>query len=48
VAVARFEVQLNKLNRKISDFNLIVPIVSKQRARLRLADELRRLQEEEE
>jgi DnaJ family protein C protein 28 len=48
VAVARFEVQFNKLNRKISDFNLIVPIVSKQRARLRLADELRRLQEEEE
>jgi len=45
-AVARFEVQLNKLNRQIGDFNLIVPIVSKQRARLRLAHELRRLQEE--
>lgn len=44
-AVARFEEQLNNLNRKIDDFNLIVPIVSCQRLRLRLADELGRVQE---
>ena len=46
--LARFEQQLQKLNRKIADFNLIVPIVSKQRAHLRLEVELRRLQEEKE
>ena len=46
--VAHFELRLVKLNRKIDDFNLIVPIVSSQRPRLRLADELRRAQEEKE
>ncbi len=47
-AVARFEAALPKLNRKIDDFNLLVPIVSSQRPRLRLADELRRAQKEQE
>ncbi len=47
-AVARFEAALPKLNRKIDDFNLMVPIVSSQRPRLRLADELRRAQEGKE
>lgn len=46
-AVARFDSNLHRLNRKIDDFNLIVPILSCQRARLRLADELRRIQEED-
>lgn len=40
--VARFEETMGKINRKIDDFNLIVPILSCQRPRLRLADELRR------
>ncbi len=44
-AVARFEAQLHKLNRKIDDFNLIVPVLSCQRLRLRLEDELRLAQE---
>jgi DnaJ family protein C protein 28 len=44
VAVARFEENLNKLNRKIDDLNLIVPVVSLQRPRLRLEDELQRVQ----
>ncbi len=39
-AIARFEESLAKINRKIDDFNLIVPILSCQRPRLRLADEL--------
>ncbi len=39
-AVARFEETLNQLNRKIDDFNLVVPISSRQRVRLRLSDEL--------
>lgn len=43
-AVSRFEESLNKLNRKIIDFNLTVPIVSCQRAPLRLADEIRQVQ----
>lgn len=47
-ALARFETRLAKLNRKIDDFNLIVPLVSKQRLRLRLASELRRLEKETE
>jgi DnaJ family protein C protein 28 len=47
-ALAHFEVRLAKLNRKIDDFNLIVPVVSKQRLRLRLASELRRLEKETE
>jgi DnaJ family protein C protein 28 len=46
-AVARFESRLEKLNRQIDDFNLIVPIISSQRRRLRLADELRRIKKEE-
>jgi DnaJ family protein C protein 28 len=45
-AVARFEESLAKLNQAIDDFNLIVPILSCQRSRLRLADELRRVQQE--
>jgi DnaJ family protein C protein 28 len=45
-AVTHFEAAILKLNRKIDDFNLIVPVVSAQRARLRLADELQRVQEE--
>jgi len=45
-AVARFETRLTKLNRQIDDFNLIVPVISGQRRRLCLADELRRITEE--
>ncbi len=45
-AVARFEEALVQLNRKIDDFNLIVPVVECQRLRLRLEDELRRLRDE--
>jgi DnaJ family protein C protein 28 len=41
-AVARFEETLTQLNRKIDDFNLVVPISSRQRVRLRLSDELSR------
>lgn len=44
-AVARFEAELAKLNRKIDDFNLIVPIVWRQRSRVRLEDEIRRAQQ---
>ncbi|MEW5960265.1 MAG: DnaJ family domain-containing protein [Chloroflexota bacterium] len=44
--VACFEAHLVALNRKIDDFNLIVPIISKQRARLSLERELRRLEED--
>ena len=44
-AVARFEEAVVKINRKIDDFNLVVPILSKQRFRIRPADELRRVQE---
>jgi DnaJ family protein C protein 28 len=43
-AVSRFEESLNKLNHKIIDFNLTVPIISCQRARLRLEDEVRWVQ----
>ena len=39
-----FTKQLTKINRKIDDFNLIVPILACQRRRLRLDDELARLQ----
>jgi DnaJ family protein C protein 28 len=42
-AVARFEHILTELNAKIDDYNLVVPIPSCQRVRLRLTDELRRL-----
>lgn len=45
-AVIRFEETINRLNRKIDDFNLIVPILSCQRRRLRLAEELRQLHDE--
>ena len=41
-AVARFETTLINLNRKIDDFNLIVPSRSLHRARLRLTDEIQR------
>ncbi|MFN8455388.1 MAG: DnaJ family domain-containing protein [Anaerolineae bacterium] len=43
-AIARFEESLQKINRKIADFNLIVPMVSCQRLKLRLEEELQRLQ----
>lgn len=42
VLAAQFEARLKSLNRKIDDFNLIVPISGKQRPRLNLADEIRR------
>lgn len=45
-AVARFSEALVKLNHKIDHFNLIVPILTNQRFRLRLEDELRRIQSE--
>lgn len=45
-AVARFEEALAQLNRKIDDFNLVVPILNCQRVRLRLTDELRKLTHE--
>lgn len=41
-AVARFEAQLHTINQKIDDLNLIVPVVSLQRSRLRIEDELQR------
>lgn len=44
--LACFDETLTRLNRKIDDFNLIVPIPSCQRVRLKLADELRRLTKE--
>jgi hypothetical protein len=44
-AVAGFEETLVKLNRKIDAFNLIVPVPTAQRFRLRLEDELRRAQQ---
>jgi len=47
-ALARFEAALVRLNRQIDDFNLIVPMISRQRARLRLEDELRRLARNDE
>ena len=45
-AVKRLAADLDKLNRQIDDYNLIVPILSKQRIRLRLEDELRLVREE--
>jgi DnaJ family protein C protein 28 len=45
-AIAHFGEVLLKLNRKIDHFNLIVPIPAKQRFRLRLEDELRRIRQE--
>jgi DnaJ family protein C protein 28 len=44
VAVTQFAGALVKLNRQIDDFNLIVPLPGNQRFRLRLEDELRRVQ----
>jgi DnaJ family protein C protein 28 len=46
-AVARFEESLGKINRKIRDFNLIVPILSCHRPLLKLEDEVRRAQQDE-
>jgi DnaJ family protein C protein 28 len=43
-AVSRFEERLIKLNRQIDHFNLIVPIPANQRFRLRLENEIRRVQ----
>ena len=43
-AVADFTERLAKLNRKIADFNLVVPILSLHRAPLRLEDELKQAQ----
>lgn len=45
-AITHFAEALVKLNRKIDHFNLIVPIPVNQRFRLRLEDELRRVQQE--
>lgn len=45
-AVARFSEALVKLNRKIDHFNLVVPLPTNQRFRLRLEDELHRIQQE--
>lgn len=42
-AIAQFEAELVKLNRKIDDFNLIAPSVVVQRPRLRLDNELQRV-----
>lgn len=41
-ASAQFEALLKKINRKIEDFNLIVPILSCQRVKLKLEDEIQR------
>ncbi len=43
-AIAQFEESLKKINRKIDDFNLIVPILSCQRVKLGLEEELQRIQ----
>ncbi len=45
-AVERFAEALQKINRQIDDYNLVVPILAKQRFRLRLEDELRRVLED--
>ena len=45
-AVSRFEEALLKINRQIDDYNLVVPILSKQRFRVELENELRQLREE--
>jgi DnaJ family protein C protein 28 len=45
-AVADFTQRLAKLNRQIDDFNLVVPILSLQRSRLQLEDELQRAKTE--
>ncbi len=42
-AITRFETALEEINRKISAYNLVVPILSKQRGLLRMADELARI-----
>ncbi len=42
-AVSRFAEALAKINCKIDDYNLVVPILSKQRVHLRLEDELRQV-----
>jgi DnaJ family protein C protein 28 len=44
---ARFEDPIKRLNRKIEDFNLIVPIISCQRDQIRLTDEILRIQTDE-
>ena len=38
-----FEEMLYTINRQIDEFNLVVPILSKQRTRLRLNEEIERL-----
>lgn len=45
LAVSHFEERLVKLNRKIDSFNLMVPVASCQRFRLRLNEELSRVQD---
>lgn len=45
-AIARFEQSLDQLNRKIDDYNLVVPILRCQRARIRLEEEISRLKNE--
>ncbi len=46
-ALDHFKTRLHRINRKIDDFNLMVPILTCQRGRLRLDDELRWLREED-
>lgn len=43
-AIIQFEVLLKKINCKIEDFNLIVPILSCQRVKLKLEEELKQIQ----
>ncbi len=43
-ALGRFEQNLDKINRKIKDSNLMVPILSKQRMLLHLTNEVERIQ----
>ncbi len=44
-AVEKFSEQITKLNRKINDFNLIVPILSSHRPRLNVDKEIAKVQE---
>ncbi len=46
-ALARFTTDLERLNRQIDDFNLVVPVLSCQRFRLKVEDEVRRASAED-
>lgn len=39
--IARYEKRATEINKKIADFNLIVPLPDKQRFKLRIADDIR-------